>query len=120
MDSYEKNLSDNYIIIIKNLINALVLAIICTSLFTYCKNANLSDIVIEIEDPEITLDVKTDYKSLLLSFSKDSIPNYEDSGINFIFIKTKLLVHEQLTAIILNFSLSYYRKLLHMKILRPR
>jgi hypothetical protein len=78
----------------KNLILALVLAIICTSLFNYCSNANLSNIVTEIEVPEITLDVETDYKSLLLSFSKDSIPNYEDSGINFY--------------IILNFSLSYY------------
>lgn len=71
----------------KNLILALVLAIICTSLFNYCSNANLSNIVTEIEVPEITLDVETDYKSLLLSFSKDSIPNYEDSGINFYIYK---------------------------------
>lgn len=71
----------------KNLILALVLSIICTSLFNYCKYTNLGDIVTEIEVSDIARDVETDYKSLLLSFSKDSITNYEDSGINFCIYK---------------------------------
>lgn len=71
----------------KNLILALVLAIIYISLFNYCSNANVSNIVTEIEVPEIILDVETNYQSLLLSFSKDSVPNYDDSGINFYIYK---------------------------------